>query len=431
MAVSFEQFVRNLEQSGLISPCILEAACEKLPPGRQLDVKELARELVRQNVLTKYQVQEVHRGNAKNIVLGNYTILDQIGQGGMGQVFKAKHGRMDRFVAIKMLPAGVTKQQAAVARFQREVKAAAKLEHPNIVAAYDADEANGRRFLVMQYVEGQDLSALVKSEGPLPMEQAVSCILQAARGLEYAHRRGVVHRDIKPANLLLDQEGTLKILDMGLARLESAAGAERDYCDAVRAANLSGTHVTDTGMAHLQGLTGLEWFGLNFTQVTDAGLAHLQGLTRLQSLFLEGTQVTDAGMAHLQRLTGLEWLVLTDTQVTDGGLAHLQGLTRLQVLHLSGTQVTDPGMAHLQGLTRLEWLTLDGTHVTDAGLAHVHGLTGLQHLALVGTHVTDAGLAHLQGLTRLQVLYLSGTHVTDSGLAQIRKALPNCRVLTH
>ena len=95
--------------------------------------------------------------------------------------------------------------------------------HPNIVAAHDADEANGAHFLVMEYVEGKDLSALVKKDGPFPVAKAINYILQAARGLEFAHNKGVVHRDIKPANLLLDNDGVVKILDMGLARIEAVA----------------------------------------------------------------------------------------------------------------------------------------------------------------------------------------------------------------
>ena len=112
-----------------------------------------------------------------------------------------------------------------LARFQREAKAAAKLNHPNIVTAYDADQANGVHFLVMEYVDGKDLSVLVKKNGPLPVGKAVNYILQAARGLEFAHKHGVIHRDIKPANLLLNAEGTVKILDMGLARVESTGTA--------------------------------------------------------------------------------------------------------------------------------------------------------------------------------------------------------------
>ena len=144
----------------------------------------------------------------------------------MGQVFKAQHRRMDRVVAIKILPSGMTKDAAAVARFEREVRAAAKLEHPNIVTAYDSDEAGGVCFLVMQFVDGSDLSALVKKNGPVGVQKAVDYILQAAQGLAYAHEQGVVHRDIKPANVLVDAKGTVKILDMGLARLENTVGAD-------------------------------------------------------------------------------------------------------------------------------------------------------------------------------------------------------------
>src|SRR5205814_1268911 len=144
----------------------------------------------------------------------------KIGQGGMGAVFKAEHRRMKRVVAIKMLPPALMKDAAAAARFQREVEAAAKLRHTNIVAADDADESNGVHVLVMEFVDGADLAESVKKSGPYPVAQAVNFILQAARGLEFAHGKGVVHRDIKPANLLLGKDGVLKILDMGLARIE-------------------------------------------------------------------------------------------------------------------------------------------------------------------------------------------------------------------
>ncbi len=130
------------------------------------------------------------QGRAKSLILGNYTILDKIGAGGMGQVFKAEHRRMHRMVAIKMLPKAVVGDAVAAARFQREVEAAAKLRHPNIVAAYDADEANGVHFLVMEYVEGSDLSALVKKNGPFSVSKAVNYMLQAAKGLEFAHGEG-------------------------------------------------------------------------------------------------------------------------------------------------------------------------------------------------------------------------------------------------
>ena len=119
-----------------------------------------------------------------------------------------------------------TRSPEAVQRFQREVKAVSRLSHPNIITAHDADEERGVHFLVMEYVDGKDLNSLVKESGPLPVRKAVEYVLQAARGLEYAHQAEVVHRDIKPSNLVVDSHGTVKILDMGLARIEAAVGAD-------------------------------------------------------------------------------------------------------------------------------------------------------------------------------------------------------------
>jgi serine/threonine protein kinase len=158
--------------------------------------------------------------------LGEYTLLEPIGAGGMGQVFKARHRRMDRIVALKVLSPQTVSSVDSVRRFQREVKAAAKLVHPNIVTAYDAGESGDIHFLVMEFVDGTDLHRYVNEHGPMAVEQTVDCILQAARGLEYAHRQGVIHRDIKPGNLLLTPDGAVKILDMGLARLDSSGGDE-------------------------------------------------------------------------------------------------------------------------------------------------------------------------------------------------------------
>jgi serine/threonine protein kinase/Leucine-rich repeat (LRR) protein len=226
MANALETVVKQLTDSGIVAPGKLE---NFIPPkAHPQSVEELVAELVKQNHLTKFQAAQVAAGKAKSLILGNYTILDKIGAGGMGQVFKAEHRRMERVVAVKMLPPATTKDPMALARFQREVKAAAKLSHSNIVAAYDADEANGAHFLVMEYVEGKDLSALVKKNGPFAAKDAVNYVLQAARGLEFAHKKGIIHRDIKPANLLLDADGTVKILDMGLARIESPGEAQAE-----------------------------------------------------------------------------------------------------------------------------------------------------------------------------------------------------------
>jgi serine/threonine protein kinase len=127
---------------------------------------------------------------------------------------------MDRVVALKLLPFDARESPDDVVRFEREIRAAARLAHRNIVTAHDADEANGRYHLVMEYVDGPDLLTLVKEQGPLSIEKALDYVLQAAEGLAYAHAQKIIHLDVKPANLLLDPNGTIKILDMGLARID-------------------------------------------------------------------------------------------------------------------------------------------------------------------------------------------------------------------
>ncbi|HUT92440.1 MAG TPA: SUMF1/EgtB/PvdO family nonheme iron enzyme [Thermoguttaceae bacterium] len=220
MAISLDQFVENLTRSSLFSTDELTAFQEGLPPERRpKDAQGLARELLRAKRLTRYQASAVYQGKIKGLVFGEYTVLDQIGAGGMGQVLKARHRTMDRIVALKVLPRRAMHLPEAVQRFRREARAAAKLQHPNIVTAFDAGEAEGIHFLVMQYVDGKDLAQLAAERGLLPVHEAVDYVVQAARGLEYAHSEGVVHRDIKPGNLLVDKRGTVKILDMGLARV--------------------------------------------------------------------------------------------------------------------------------------------------------------------------------------------------------------------
>jgi len=227
VVVSLQQFVENLARSGLMSAGEVSAFLRGRPAEKQPeDAQTLAQALVQAGKLTKYQALMLYQGRPKGLVFGEYTVLDKLGQGGMGVVLKAQHRRMKRFVAVKVLPAAAMKSAGAVKRFYREVEAAAKLNHPNIVQAYDAGEHEGLHYLVMEYVEGRDLASVVKEQGPLEVRQALDCILQAAKGLAYAHGEGVVHRDIKPGNLLLDKKGTVKILDMGLARVALAVGGD-------------------------------------------------------------------------------------------------------------------------------------------------------------------------------------------------------------
>jgi serine/threonine protein kinase len=188
------------------------------------DVPGLAAMLVRANRLTDYQAAALVQGKARGLVVGPYLVLSKCGHGGMGVVFKARHRPTSQVVALKILPPSLARDATLVQRFQREVAAAARLDHPNIVRIVDASQDRGVHFLAMDFIEGRDLRSIVASGGPLPIDQAIGCTIQAARGLEAAHAKGIVHRDIKPANMMLDTSGVVRMLDLGLARLIEASG---------------------------------------------------------------------------------------------------------------------------------------------------------------------------------------------------------------
>lgn len=160
--------------------------------------------------------------------IGSYDLLNKLGEGGMGAVYKARHQHLKKIVAVKVLAQSLTEDPAALARFMREMEAVGSLDHPHIVRAMDAGEDQGTHFLVMEFIEGQDLVEFVKKRGPLSANAACRAILQAALGLEHAHKHGLVHRDIKPSNLFLTNTGTVKILDLGLARLTADGVNEGD-----------------------------------------------------------------------------------------------------------------------------------------------------------------------------------------------------------
>jgi len=225
--VSVAEYLQRIEHSGLLSAEDVRAIRDQSPASANIDaVKAVASDLVRRGKLTKYQANAIWQGKHDALVMGNYVLLDVIGQGGMGTVYKAEHRRLKRTVAVKMLSPAAMKIADSVDRFHREMEAVGKLNHRNIVAAHDADEFRGQHFLVMEFVPGTDLDRLVSQQGPLSPETAAGCILQAARGLEYAHARGVLHRDIKPGNLLLATEGqqtVVKLLDLGLAWIRDSS----------------------------------------------------------------------------------------------------------------------------------------------------------------------------------------------------------------
>lgn len=159
-------------------------------------------------------------------IIGEYEVLGPLGCGGMGEVYKARHRRLHKLVALKLLPADMRNPREAAVRFQREMKAVGDLDHPNVVEAHDAGEQSGVIYLAMKLIDGVDLERLVKQRGPLPIAEACELVRQAAVGLHYLHERGLVHRDIKPSNLMRTPDGTVKVLDLGLARwhLEAEQG---------------------------------------------------------------------------------------------------------------------------------------------------------------------------------------------------------------
>src|SRR5260370_13431575 len=190
------------------------------------EVAGLLRELVRREWITPYQAGQFAQGNENELLLGPYRLLEPIGEGGMGKVFKARHVRMDRIVALKIIPEECLANPNALARFNREVRAVAKLSHPNIVTAYEVNQEGKTHYFTMEFMEGIDLAKLVRQSGPLPIPQACDYIRQAALGLQHAHEKGMVHRDIKPGNLIVGRSSAggpplVKILDFGLARFET------------------------------------------------------------------------------------------------------------------------------------------------------------------------------------------------------------------
>jgi len=244
-----DQFVQALVDSGLMEPAEAKQALGRIPATLRGDGRTLAQEFVKQRQLTSYQADRLLRGTPGKLAFGPYVILEELGEGGMGVVFKARHRGLNRVVALKLLTAAATGQENALQRFKREVHAAAKLNHPNIVSALDAGETHGTHYFVMEYARGCDLARWVKQNGPMPVARAVDCILQAARGLACAHAAGIIHRDIKPSNLLLTEdssrpESTVKILDMGLARIEKSGarhGNETTLGDLTQTGSIMGT----------------------------------------------------------------------------------------------------------------------------------------------------------------------------------------------
>ena len=217
-----DEFLGLVAKSDLFPAARLEEFVDRRRADRSLPATPMktAQLLVFDGLLTKYQAEQLLSGRWRNFIIGGkYKLLERLGKGGMALVFLCEHQVMKRLVALKILPTAHGEDRELLGRFHREARALSSLRHPNIVGAYDADHANKVHFLVMEYVDGGDLDQIVQKIGPMPWERASEYIRQAALGLQHAHECGLVHRDIKPGNLLVDRSGTVKLLDLGLARI--------------------------------------------------------------------------------------------------------------------------------------------------------------------------------------------------------------------
>lgn len=181
--------------------------------------------LVDRGMVTKWQVQELLAGRTA-FFFEKYRLLDRIGSGSMGTVYRAQDKSANRIVALKVMAANLADNPEALERFRREIDAATRLKHPNIITAYEGDSVGQRIYLAMEFLEGQELKRFLEEKGPLPIPLACECLRQASAGLQYAFEFGMLHRDIKPANLFVTWKGmsgmpNVKILDLGLARFVS------------------------------------------------------------------------------------------------------------------------------------------------------------------------------------------------------------------
>jgi serine/threonine protein kinase len=181
--------------------------------------------------------------------LGEYQLLEELGHGGMGRVYKALHTKLDRIVAVKVLSRGRVGDRQAINRFEREMKAVGRLAHPNIVQAYDAREINDMPVLIMEFVDGLDLAETVRRVGRLPVADACELVRRTALALQCAHEHGLVHRDIKPSNIMLARSGEVKLLDLGLARFYAEDGAGVPPVPADVPPLPAGDEMTGTGQA--------------------------------------------------------------------------------------------------------------------------------------------------------------------------------------
>jgi serine/threonine protein kinase len=211
-----------IRRSGLIDEQRLAQSLAESDPADS-DPSVVCSRLIEAGLLTPWQAEQLQSGRFQGFYLSKYKMLAKLGGGGMSKVYLAEHMEMGRQVAIKVLTGPLAQRAEYLDRFRLEARAAARVDHPNIVRAYDVGHEGKVHFLVMEYIQGDDLEKRVHENGPLEPRAAAEFIRQAAVGLAHVHQAGMIHRDIKPANLLVDRQGTVKIVDLGLARLPEEA----------------------------------------------------------------------------------------------------------------------------------------------------------------------------------------------------------------
>ena len=212
-----------IRRSGILNQRQLEEVTGKVDRGEYpRNPQALAGRLVEEQILTEFQARRLMREKVHGLVVGRYVILDRLGAGSKGRVFRAQHRLMGRVVALKVIAPHIASRASSIARFHREMRVIGRLDHPNVIRAFDADQIGELLYIVMEYVPGRSLDRVLEERGPIAPGDAVNYTAQAARGLGHAHERGIIHRDIKPSNLFLSDEGQVKVLDLGLSALMDA-----------------------------------------------------------------------------------------------------------------------------------------------------------------------------------------------------------------
>ncbi len=268
----------------------------------------LAELLVRDGILTRFQADNLLKGKWMRFFIGPYKVLEAIGTGGSGVVYLCEHGRMRRKVAVKVLLAEKARDANSLERFNREARAAAALNHPNIVRAFDVGQEDRFHYLVMEYVDGVSLLQTVRSEGPLTATRAADYLRQAALGLGHAHDAGLVHRDVKPSNLMVDREGTVKILDLGLALFADDGGGDLTRGSVLGNAEFMApeqaldSHAVDP-RADIYSLGATIWFCLTGSAPASAGLDFLKRPSRRVRSLQNPADVPDGLWRVLLKMT--------------------------------------------------------------------------------------------------------------------------------